>query len=155
MATVAKGLLPAVLQRLSRKHKAGVSVIPAGGSVRTFGTWWDGGSKAVYALVNWRTGEKRPVNAPTSPFGPTGVDVTPEPGWAVFEGGTSCGKEATPHYYVREDDAPAFAALPVARLALEGAPLSAPLPVLSDWLKDRGRDADADRLQTMFPDRGY
>ncbi len=139
--------LPTALRKISRKREVAIEVVPEGG-VRTFGTWWDGGSRATYDLVCIRTGGHAACQCPTSPFGPvSSVTLYPAPGHVIVEGGTFCGKPATPRLYVRPEERLAFLSIPVP----DGAPIDAPAPILADWLRDHNRDADAARLLAVFP----
>lgn len=96
-----------------RKHNAFLSEF---GSGVTINSYWDGGSKSVYVVVELATGRHRALPTSSHPYfdlnGATGEtpDVTfergiatlkrlPE-GFALVEGGVFCGKLATAHVYV-------------------------------------------------------
>lgn len=66
------------------------------------GTYWDGGSRSDYFLVDLRTMQARPLQhvSPVQFGGPRQDPVVNlEPHHAVVEAGTFCGKPATPTVY--------------------------------------------------------
>lgn len=67
------------------------------------GTYWDSGSRSQYYLVNLNSGTVTPCAsfAPVQFGGPREDRVQKiEPGFAVVETGTFCGKPATPSIYL-------------------------------------------------------
>jgi hypothetical protein len=67
------------------------------------GTYWDGGSRSSYFLVNLDTGYVKPAAhyAPPQYGGPRQDPVQKiEAGFAVVEMGIFCGKPATPSIYL-------------------------------------------------------
>ena len=68
-------------------------------------SYWDGGSRSSFAVLNINTGlEVLPQgNAPFGAHGRLGYKLVP--GDVVIETGTFCGKPATPCFMCRVDDA--------------------------------------------------
>jgi hypothetical protein len=83
------------VQSTSRKKTVRAKV--RDGAIETHGTWWDGGSKAEYWLLELATGRIERVSCPTNPFkGEYSTTIQPKAGWCVMSGGTFCGKPSQP-----------------------------------------------------------
>ena len=99
---------------LYRKAKAWLSVFPEGGV--NVNSYWDGGSRAEYAVVNLATGDRLQLPTSTHPYfdvhgtensevvsvdarGNITLKAIPE-GFALVAAGTFCGKQATAHVYL-------------------------------------------------------
>jgi len=88
-----------------RKHAV---IVHIGTSAELHGTYWDGGSRSSYALVDTRrigTIRTFPQYAPPQfggPSEPVRVDI--RPGQALQERGTFCGKTATASLTMSQSD---------------------------------------------------
>jgi hypothetical protein len=88
-----------------RKHAV---IVTIGTSAELHGTYWDGGSRSSYALVDTRrigTIRTFPQYAPPQfggPSEPVRVDI--RPGQALQERGTFCGKPATASLTMSQSD---------------------------------------------------
>ncbi len=74
--------------------------------VRISNSYWDGGSRSDYFLVDVKhmTYRNIPGVSPMQYGGPKEDPVVKlEPGFAVVEAGTFCGKPATPTIYIYHD----------------------------------------------------
>lgn len=101
-----------------RKRQAFISPFPESGV--NVNSYWDGGSRHVYALIHIESGQRKPLPTNTHPYfdiarkGMTNQE-TPDvltdhvgnvtlkhlpDGIALVRGGTFCGKPATAHVYV-------------------------------------------------------
>ena len=95
--------IAALVRQFSKKHKAFLRRQTA---VALDGTCWDGGSRSVYYLVHIdsRHAEALPSSVPPQFGGPTVVPTKAiQPGYAIVEAGTFCGKPATPTVYLHPD----------------------------------------------------
>lgn len=109
METVPKASLPVRLKRgiPGNKRKIFISRLKEGGTVSTFGSWWDGGSKSDFCYIELSTGQKRPLlgfNPAPPQFGGKVQELELEPGWGVLETGYFCGKPSTPHIHMLDSD---------------------------------------------------
>lgn len=96
--------IAALVRPLSRKHKAFVQRTD---TVVLSGTYWSGGSRSSYFLVDIASKKATPLDhvAPAQYGGPKNDPVqTLQPGQAVVEAGVFCGKPATPTVYLHEDE---------------------------------------------------
>ena len=103
-----------------RKHNVGLSVFHP----MNINSYWDGGSRAEFAIVSLATGERKSLPTRTHPYfdvarngltntqdnyvsvdhvGNETLNVLPE-GFALVEAGTFCGKQATAHVYLNRDN---------------------------------------------------
>ena len=93
-----------IVKLVSKKRKAFLAAPTT--EVRMSGTYWDGGSRSNYFLVNLATKEVKPLAgvAPVQ-FGGPCVDPVQhlQVGYAVIEAGTFCGKPATPTVYLHPE----------------------------------------------------
>ena len=101
-----------------RKLKAYVSVFPSCG--KGINSYWDGGSRSEYAIVELATNRRHALPTQTHPYfdvvrkggadletaalavdarGNATLKMLPE-GFALVQAGTSCGKPATAHVYL-------------------------------------------------------
>lgn len=96
--------LAKLVRPFSKKHKA---IVYRQDAVALDGTFWDGGSRSDYHLVEIATGniEALPRSDPPQ-FGGVKAAVTRaiEPGFAVIRSGVFCGKPSTPSIYIRNDE---------------------------------------------------
>jgi hypothetical protein len=106
-----------------KKHRAFISDFgPSGKNINSF---WDGGSRAEYAIVHLPTTTRKALPTSTHPYfdvasrGIAGESADVEvsdrglitlkhlpPGFALVEAGTSCGKAATAHVFFCAEDLP-------------------------------------------------
>lgn len=161
-----------------RKRSAFVSEF--GDRGKTINSYWDGGSRDVYALVNLSTMKTQPLPTASHPFfdvaraGMTGGDsefvhvdhagnitlkVLP-PGFALVQGGTFMGKDATAHVYFPKGDQKALGAggAPIdvtperpALPAGDRVPVTGKTFLLRNKLKSLGGRWDADRKVWTVP----
>jgi hypothetical protein len=92
-----------LVKAISKKRKA---FLRRQDAVVLDGTYWDGGSRSDYYLVHIASGQIKelPHSAPPQFGGVTAAKtVAIEPGYAVVEAGTFCGKPATPTVFLRHD----------------------------------------------------
>lgn len=101
-----------------KKHNAFLSVFPESG--KNINSYWDGGSRSTYVVVELTSGRIHPLPTQTHPYfdidrnglaniqdtdisvdhvGNVTLKHLPE-GFALVQGGTFCGKTATAHVYV-------------------------------------------------------
>lgn len=66
-------------------------------------SYWDGGSKSDYTVINLDTGRWLTPPAGQYPW-TTRNDYTLQPGDVVVETGMFCGKAAAPHFMCRPED---------------------------------------------------
>lgn len=94
----------------TRKKNFILSPVKEGTIVETFGTWWDGGSRAEYFTLDIPSQRVARINASTNPteFGGQMVTAYPSKGKAIIKGGVSCGKPATLVVTCLEEDAHYF-----------------------------------------------
>lgn len=89
------------------ERKKYVSIFVTDKPVKTFGTWWDGGSKYTYTGMS-PTGQTVPLEYTDEvrnlQFGHQIKNAIVRPGVIVVKSGTSCGKPATVTLYVHPDD---------------------------------------------------
>lgn len=96
--------LAKLVRPFSKKHKAFLCRQDA---VVLDGTFWDGGSRSDYHLVEIATGQIQALPRSDPPqFGGVKAAVTRaiEPGFAVIRSGVFCGKPSTPSIYIRNDE---------------------------------------------------
>ena len=101
-----------------KKHSAFLSAFGEHG--KSINSYWDGGSRSVYVVVDMTTGKQHPLPTSTHPYfdiaarglanasdphvtvdhvGNVTLKHLPE-GFALVQGGTFCGKQATAHVFV-------------------------------------------------------
>jgi len=93
-----------IVKLVSKKRKA-IIARPCT-EVRISGSYWDGGSRSDYFLVHIASKTVTPIAgvAPMQFGGPKEDPIQKiEPGYAVIEAGTFCGKPSTPTIYLRPD----------------------------------------------------
>lgn len=93
-----------ICKLVSKKRKAIVAKPCT--EVRISNSYWDGGSRSDYFLVHIASKTATPIAgvAPVQFGGPKEDPVQKiEPGYAVVEAGTFCGKPSTPTVYLRPD----------------------------------------------------
>lgn len=116
-------------------RKLSASISPFGSGVR-INSYWDGGSRSEFAIVDMTTGRRMPLPTSTHPYfdvarhGAVNVDsphlaidhvgnatlkVLPE-GFALVEAGTFCGKAATAHVYLNDANLTKFLPTPPAEV---------------------------------------
>mgnify|MGYP001563450181 CR=1 FL=1 len=106
-----------------KKHNAYLSVFPEAGM--NINSYWDGGSKDEYAIVDLATMTQKPMPTTTHPYfdimakgiqgenaflevsqrGNVTLKVLPE-NFALVSAGTFCGKRATAHVYLPAQNMP-------------------------------------------------
>ena len=93
-----------IVKLVSKKRKA-ILARPTT-EVRISGSYWDGGSRSDYFLVNIATKEVVPIPG-VSPMQFGGPKEDPvqhlQPGFAIIEAGTFCGKPSTPTVYLHPE----------------------------------------------------
>lgn len=103
-----------------KKQKAFLSAFPENGM--NINSFWDGGSRDEYVVIDLATGKRKPLPTSTHPYfdiaarglaGQETPDIEsdtrgnlrlrglPE-GFALVQGGTFCGKTATAHVYLNQ-----------------------------------------------------
>lgn len=96
--------LAKLVRPFSKKHKA---IVYRQDAVALDGTFWDGGSRSDYHLVEIATGniEALPRSDPPQ-FGGVQAVVTKSipSGFVVIRSGVFCGKPSTPSIYIRNDE---------------------------------------------------
>ena len=98
---VKRSQLPRIIRNALPNKKQRVSLGMRDGAIRTFGTWWDGGSRAEYWLLELETGKRASLAVPTNPLaGVFEAEIEPRPGFAVLRAGITCGQPATPQITV-------------------------------------------------------
>jgi hypothetical protein len=101
-----------------KKHRAFLSAFPESG--KNINSYWDGGSRDEYAIVELSTMQRKPMPSSTHPYfdiarhgmanqdngivesdhvGNITLKMLPE-GFALVSAGTFCGKQATAHVYL-------------------------------------------------------
>lgn len=96
--------LARMVRLVSRKRRA-IMARPAT-QVTLSGTYWEGGSRSDYFLVDLNTWQVSPIAgvAPPQFGGPQTAPVqTIQPHQAVIEAGTFCGRPGTPTVYLHPD----------------------------------------------------
>jgi hypothetical protein len=90
-------------------------------SVTLRDTYWDGGTKSSYGVVNLATGERQPIaqNSAPSFFGIDfdGQTIQLKPGFAVLEHSIFCGKDHGYTFYLHADNAVLFLPAPTDTLS--------------------------------------
>lgn len=103
IVTLQPGTSLANIVKLTGSKKRRAIIARPTTEVRLSGTYWDGGSRSDYFLVDMKTMECVPL-AHVSPaqFGGPKEDPVQhiQPHQAVIEAGTFCGKPATPTVYL-------------------------------------------------------
>lgn len=95
--------IASIVRLVSRKHKA---FVRRQNAVALDGTAWDGGSRSTYYSIHLETKqvEQLPHSAPVQFGGIVPVAARYiDPGYAIVEAGTFCGKPSTPTIYLRPD----------------------------------------------------
>jgi hypothetical protein len=140
--------LPKSLKGITRKHTFAVNILDDGASVSTFGTWWDGGSKAVFFGISITTGQTRPLTYSTAPpqFGGLVHQLRPPRGDAILQRGWFRGKQVSPTIHLLPEDAAILVGIP----ALPAGINQAPCGIQADWLEDNHRPADAEKMRRFF-----
>ena len=94
--------LAAIVSLVSRKRKA---FLFKQDHVVMDGTAWSGGSRSSYYKIHIgsRAVEAMPHSAPLQFGGEVPKPLDIEPGYAIVEAGTFCGKPSTPTVYIRKD----------------------------------------------------
>lgn len=94
--------IAALVRLVSRKHKA---FVRRQDFVSLDGTSWDGGSRNSYYKVHIGSQviEAMPHSAPVQFGGTVPAPLHIEPGYAILEAGTFCGRPSTPTIYLRTD----------------------------------------------------
>jgi hypothetical protein len=137
MMIVPRKRLCRTLAALTKKHTA---IVWCATETTAHGTYWDGGSRQDYFRVNLTTGKASAVTGLATappPFCPDGhrVKLSIEPGTALCVGGHFCGKIAHLQVYLHPLD--------VCRaLSIDDVAPDMPLPIMADYLMDRGRTED-------------
>lgn len=109
-----------------RKQRAFVSVFPEHG--KTINSYWDGGSRDEYAIVELETGRRHALPTATHPYfdvtryglvntqddyvsvdhvGNVTLKALPD-GFALVQAGTFCGKPSPAHLYVNAGNMPKY-----------------------------------------------
>ena len=91
----------------ARRRKATLAVVEAGSEVECTGTYWDGGSRSAYALLDTATRRLSAVPCPTDPPQFGGGDaprVSIEAGAVLVQCGTYCGKPGYPTVHGTAED---------------------------------------------------
>lgn len=133
-----------ILRPLTRKRTVFVS-FQSKPSVSTHGTWWDGGSKNEYSVINLVNGANSHVGAPSSPFsgGPSSVDVACGPLSGVLQTGWFCGKAATLHLHLCDYGSETLRLLLIG--AIKG---ETPWYVVRDCYRELGLDVPGEKAAT-------
>lgn len=90
-----------------KRHKAYLYTFPTSG--KQINSYWSGGSKSVYTLVDIATRERRDMPSSSHPYfeidrvGNITLKYIPD-GWALVETGYFCGKVSTATIYVNESN---------------------------------------------------
>jgi hypothetical protein len=140
--------LPKSLKGITRKRTFAVNILCDGATVSTFGTWWDGGSKAVFFGICLITGQTRPLTYSTAPpqFGGQVHQLRPPCGHAILQTGWFRGKPVSPTLHLLPEDIAALVGIH----PLPDGINQAPWGIQADWLEDNQRPADAEKMRQFF-----
>jgi hypothetical protein len=98
--------LQKIVKMVDYKFRKAKAYLHRRNEVTLSGTYWDGGSRSKYYLVDLHGGAvSECAGVAPAQFGGPRVDPVQrvEPGFAVVEMGTFCGKPSTPSIYLCEE----------------------------------------------------
>lgn len=89
------------VKQITGTRKREFALFDRGGAIST-GSYWNGGTKYDFLIVNIRTGQQK--NPPAGEYPTFQASYTPAENEILIQTGVSCGKPATPFIYCRPED---------------------------------------------------